>query len=143
MAPRVDPYKNFNFRVEIDGLSVAGFSECTGLETEVSVIEYREGADSAVRKLPGLAKVGDVTLKRGITQSNELQSWHKNILNGVPDRKDVAVILMDDERTPVVVWRLRHAFPRKWQGPALRANGNEVAIESLELSCEGLERENV
>jgi len=143
MAPRVDPYKNFNFRVEIDGLSVAGFSECTGLETEVLVIEYREGADSAVRKLPGLAKVGDVTLKRGITQSNELQSWHKNILNGVPDRKDVAVILMDDERTPVVVWRLRHAFPRKWQGPALRANGNEVAIESLELSCEGLERENV
>ncbi len=143
MASRVDPYKNFHFRVEVDGLTVAGFSECIGLETEVAVIEYREGADNAVRKLPGLAKIGDVTLKRGITKSNELQNWHRNILNGVPDRKDVAVILLDDERAPVVVWRLRHAFPRKWQGPTLRANGNEVAIESLELSCEGLERENV
>jgi phage tail-like protein len=140
---RVDPYKNFNFRVEIEGLAVAGLSEGTGLETEVAVIEYREGADSAVRKLPGLAKVGDVTLKRGITKSNELQDWHNNILNGVPDRKDVLVILMDDERTPVIVWKLFHAFPRKWQGPALRAHGNEVAIETLELSCEGLKRENV
>ena len=143
MAPRVDPYKNFNFRVEIDTLPVAGFSECSGLETEVSVIEYREGADALVRKLPGLMKVGDVTLKRGITKSNELQNWHQNILNGVPDRKDVIVILMDDERNPVVVWKLFHTFPRKWEGPTLRATGNEVAIETLVLSCERLVRENV
>lgn len=143
MASRVDPYKNFNFRVEIDGLAVAGFSECSGLETEVSVIEYREGGDVSVRKLPGLAKVGDVTLKRGITKSNELQNWHRNILNGVPDRKDVVVILMDDEKNPVIVWRLFHTFPRKWEGPTFRATGNEVAIETLVLSCERLERENV
>ena len=142
MAPRVDPYKNFNFRVEIDGLTVGGFSECSGLETEVSVIEYREGGDISVRKLPGLAKVGDVTLKRGVTKSNELQNWHRNILNGTPDRRDVIVILMDDEKTPVVVWKLFNAFPRKWQGPTLRGTGNEVAIEVLELACEGLEREN-
>lgn len=143
MAPRVDPYKNFNFRVEIDGLAVAGFSECSGLETEVSVIEYREGGDVSVRKLPGLAKVGDVTLKRGITKTNELQNWHRNILNGVPDRKDLIVILMDDEKNPVIVWKLFNAFPRKWQGPTLRATGNEVAIETLELACERLERENI
>jgi phage tail-like protein len=142
MAPRVDPYKNFNFRVEIDGLTVAGFSECSGLETEVSVIDYREGGDFLVRKLPGLAKVGDVTLKRGITKSNDLQNWHRNVLNGVADRKNVVVILMDDARTPVVVWKLFDAFPRKWEGPTLRAQGNEIAIEALVLSCEGLERDN-
>jgi phage tail-like protein len=142
MAQRNDPYKNFNFRVEIDGLPVAGFSECSGLETEVSVIEYREGGDFSVRKLPGLAKVGDVTLKRGITKSNELQNWHQNILNGVADRKNVVVILMDDERNAVVLWKLFNTFPRKWEGPSLRAQGNEVAIESLVLSCERLEREN-
>ena len=143
MTVRVDPYKNFNFVVEIDGLTVAGFSECSGLSSEVDVIEYREGRDGSVRKLPGLARFGDVTLKRGITKSNELQSWHRNILNGVPDRKDVVVILLDDEKNPVVVWRLSHAFPRKWEGPDLRADGNEVAIETLELCCEGLERESV
>ncbi len=143
MAARVDPYKNFNFRVEIDGITVAGFSECSGLESEVAVIEYREGADISVRKLPGLAKFGDVTLKRGITKSSVLQDWHRNILRGVPDRKDVAVILMDDEKNPVVLWRLSHTFPRKWQGPTLRGDGNEVAIETLELCCEGLERETL
>lgn len=143
MAVRVDPYKNFNFVVEIEGLTVAGFSECSGLSTEVGVIEYREGGDSSVRKLPGLAKVGDVTLKRGITKSNDLQNWHRNILNGVPDRKNVVVILLDDEKNPAVVWRLAHAFPRKWEGPDLRANGNDVAIETLELCCEGLERESL
>ena len=85
MAPRKDPYKNFKFRVEIDNMMIAGFSECTGIESEVTCIEYREGGDSFTRKLPGLHKVGDITLKRGVTKSKELWDWHKNILNGVPD----------------------------------------------------------
>ncbi|HEY2918716.1 MAG TPA: phage tail protein, partial [Candidatus Binatia bacterium] len=73
MAARNDPYKNFKFRVEIDNLTIAGFSECTGLSSEVGCIEYREGGDFFVRKLPGLHKVGDITLKRGVTKSSELQ----------------------------------------------------------------------
>ena len=71
MAARVDPYKNFNFRVEIDGITVAGFSECSGLESEVAVIEYREGADISVRKLPGLAKFGDVSLCAGCAWNSD------------------------------------------------------------------------
>jgi phage tail-like protein len=139
-ATRVDPYKNFNFLVEIDGITQAGFSTCDGLSTEVDVIEYREGGDLLVRKLPGLGRVGDVTLKRGITNSNELQTWHRNILNGVPDRRNVVVTLLDDQRKPVVRWALSDAFPRKWEGPDLNAKGNEVAIETLTLCCERLER---
>jgi phage tail-like protein len=142
MAARNDPYKNFKFRVEIAGLTVAGFKECSGLSSEVGCIEYREGGDFAVRKLPGLHKVGDITLKRGVTKSGELQDWHKNIVNGVADRRDGVVILLDDDMTPVVRWKFFNAFPRKWEGPHLNATGNEVAIESLELCCEGIERDS-
>jgi phage tail-like protein len=137
---RVDPYKNFNFLVEIDGISIAGFSDCTGLESEVEVIEYREGGDRAIRKLAGLPRLGDLTLKRGVTRSTELQDWHRKILDGVTDRRSVAVILLDDEHNEVLRWVVLNAFPRKWEGPHLHANGNEVAIETLELCCEGIER---
>ena len=141
MAARNDPYKNFKFRVEIDQITSAGFSECTGLSTEVDCIEYREGGDFFSRKLPGRAKYGNITLKRGVTKSAELQDWHKNILNGVADRRDGSVILLDDDLTPVVRWKFFNAFPRKWEGPDFNAKGNEVAIESLELCCERIERD--
>lgn len=137
---RVDPYKNFNFHVEIDGITVAGFSEVTGLSSEVSVIEYREGSDFATRKLPGLPKFGNITLKRGMTKSAELQNWHKAILNGAADRRNGVIILLDDERTEVVRWNFLEGFPAKWEGPELKAGGNEVAIESIEICCERIER---
>ncbi len=135
-----EPYKNFNFLVEIAGLTEAGFAECSGLESSVGVIEYREGGDHIVRKLPGLRKLGNITLKRGVTKSHELQDWHKNILNGQADRRNGSIILLDDARQEVVRWNFYNAFPAKWEGPNLNAKGNEVAIESLELCVEGLER---
>ena len=141
MAARKDPYKNFNFRVEINGVTSAGFSEVTGLSTEVDCIEYREGGDLFARKLPGLRKFGNIVLKRGVTKSAELQDWHKNILNGVADRRDGVIILLDEDMTPAVRWKFFNAFPWKWEGPDLKADGNEVAIESLELCCERIERD--
>jgi phage tail-like protein len=140
MPARVDPHGNFNFRVEIENTSVASFAECTGLSSQVDVIEYREGGDPTIRKLPGIRRFGDITLKRGITTSNELQGWHANVLNGVPDRRNGSVILLDDAGQEVVRWNFFNAFPRKWEGPDLRGEGHEVAIETLTLSCEGLER---
>jgi phage tail-like protein len=142
-AARKDPYKNFNFLVQIDGITQAGFAEVSGLRLEIDVVEYREGGDpsSAVRKLPGLSKVGDVTLKRGVTASNELQAWIESIAKGVVDRKNGVIVLLDDERKPVVRWKFFEAFPRKWEGPFLDAKGSDAAIESLTLCCERLERE--
>lgn len=139
---RKDPYKNFNFLVEIDGMTQAGFSECSGLRLEIDVIEYREGSEpsSAVRKLPGLSKVGDITLKRGITTSNQLQAWIESVAKGIVNRKNGVIILLDDERKPVVRWKFFNAFPRKWEGPVLDAKGTDVAIETLTLCCERLER---
>lgn len=142
MAARKDPYKNFNFLVEISGVTSAAFSEVTGLSSEVDCIEYREGGDLTVRKLPGLRKFGNIVLKRGVTKSTELQDWHKNILNGVSDRRDGLIILLDEDMTPAVRWKFFNAFPRKWEGPDLKADGTEVAIESLELCCERIERDS-
>jgi|SRR6516225_2548800 phage tail-like protein len=136
---RVDPYKNFNFRVEIAGSAVAGFSECSGLTSEIDVVEYREGQDGTVRKLPGLVKFSDITLKRGITVSNDLQNWFSNILNGQSDRRNGAVILLDDQNNEVVRWSFSGAFPRKLEGPHLRAGGSEVAIETIVLAVERLD----
>jgi phage tail-like protein len=140
-STRHDPFKNFNFLVEIEGITQAGFSECSGLRSEVDVIEYREGGElSSVRKLPGRVKVGDITLKRGVTTSNELQEWFQTILNGVTTRKNGVIVLLDDQRQPAVRWNFFNAFPRKWEGPSLDAKGTDVAIETLTLCCERLER---
>lgn len=136
----VEPFKNCNFLVEIGGFTEAGFSECSGLESSVGVIEYREGGDHAVRKLPGLRKFGNITLKRGVTKSRELHDWHKNILDGQNDRRNGSIILLDDARQEVVRWNFFNAFPARWVGPNLNAKGNDVAIETLELCCESLER---
>jgi phage tail-like protein len=140
MPSRRDPYKNFNFLVEIDNVTVAGFSEVTGLSSEVDIIEYREGGDSIVRKVPGLRKYGNITLQRGITQDTQLWDWHKNILDGVVDRRNGVITLLDDARNPQVRWVFIDAFPQKYEGPTLNAKGNDVAIETLTLCCESIER---
>src|SRR5713226_7697808 len=140
MATRMDPYKNFNFRVEIEGISIGSFSGCTGLSSRVDVIEYREGGDQTLRKLPGVKRFGDITLKRGITNSRELQDWHTNILNGKPDRRNGSVILLDDAGQEVLRWNFFNAFPQKWEGPDFNGEGSDVAIETVTLTLEGLER---
>ncbi|HYH84242.1 MAG TPA: phage tail protein [Pyrinomonadaceae bacterium] len=137
---REDPYSAFNFTVEIDGIPVAGFTECTGLNTETDAIEYRTGdLDITVKKLPGLKKFGNITLKRGFTDNHDLWLWRKTVLDGKTERRDGAVVLKNEARTEALRWTFREAWPRKWEGPAFNAKTNEVAIETLELVCEGIE----
>jgi phage tail-like protein len=143
MAPpqRDDPYKAFNFLVEIDGVALAGFSEVSGLESETAVIEYRVGGEpNRVRKLPGLTKYANIVLKRGVTQNAELWDWRKTVEDGNVDRRNGSIILLDDSRTPVVRWNFFEGWIAKWQGPALNASGDEVAIERIEIAHERLER---
>lgn len=141
---RVDPYRSFNFRVEIDGLTVGSFSEASGLSSDGDAVEYREGTDKAltVRKLIGLRKYSNVTLKRGYTQNAELWNWYRNIQNGVPDRRNGSIILMDEERKDVMRWSIENAWPNKIEGPAFKASSSETAIESVELVHEGLSLES-
>jgi phage tail-like protein len=140
---RDNPYLNFNFLVDIGLGDSIGFSEVELPSGEVEVIQYREGDDksSTARKLPGRAKYANVTLKRGITGSAALYEWWTSARDGQVQRRNVTITLLDEQRQPVLRWLLRNAWPVKIEGPALNATGNEVAIESLELSHEGLEIE--
>jgi len=141
-AARNDPFAAFNFIVEIDGIAKAGFSEVYGLAVEVEAVDYREGTDPSpvVRKLPGLRKYSNITLKRGYTPDLSLWKWMKTVLDGQAVRAGVAITLLDSQRQPAARWHVREAWPCKYEGPSLNASGNDVAVETLELCHEGLER---
>lgn len=137
---RVDPFRTFNFRLEIDGLTVGSFRECSGLAADGNAVDYREGTDipRSVRKLIGLQTYSNVTLKRGYTSNPELWNWYKNIVNGIPDRRHGSVILMDEQRKDVLRWSLENMWIKKIEAPSFNATANEVAVESVELVHEGL-----
>ena len=140
---RDNPYANFNFVVELGGEEAGGFSEVDLPAGEIEVIEYREGADrvSAARKLPGRVSYPNVVLKRGIAGRLELFDWWKAVRDGVVDRRNVSITLLDEARNPVQRWVLRNAWPAKLGYSRLEGLGNEVAIETLELAHEGFETE--
>lgn len=139
-AERRDPYRSFNFQLEIDGVPLGAFSEVSGLTAEGDAVDYREGIDvqQNVRKLPGLRKYSNITLKRGYTQDKSLWRWYGNIVNGQPDRRDVTIVLLNEARQPVLRWHAESAWINKIEGPSLKAAGNEIAMESVELVHEGL-----
>ena len=142
--PDRTPYRSFNFRVEIDGIGEGQFAEVEVPEAEITVVEYREGADKAstTRKLPGRVRYGNVVLKRGITGDLALYEWFRAVANGDFQPRDVAIILLDAERQPVIRWRARDAWPTKYAVSDLNAKSNEVAIEIMELAVEGIEVES-
>ena len=137
---RNDPYRAFNFVLEIDNIPKGAFSEVGGLTAEGDSVDYREGTDlqSNVRKLMGLRKYTNVTLKRGYTQDKSLWRWYGNIVNGQADRRDVTIVLLNEARQPVLRWHAESAWVNKIEGPSFKAAGNEIAMESVELVHEGL-----
>jgi len=138
---RNDPLRNFRFRLEISGISEAHFSEVSGFDISVDAIDYREGDDPThVRKLPGLTKYANVTLKRGITDSMDLYNWHKDVVAGKIQRKTVAIVVLDEEGKDKARFQITEAWPTKYDPMDLNAKGNDVSIETLELVNEGVER---
>jgi phage tail-like protein len=138
---RNDPLRNFRFLVEIDGIQQAAFTECSGLGSEVQVIEYRSGNEpTATRKLPGRVSYPNIVLRWGVTKSRELYDWHLQVIQGNAQRKNGAVILLDETGQESVRWKFFNAWPSRWEGPTLNAMSNGVAIESLTLTCERQEQ---
>lgn len=140
---RVDPYGNFNFLVEIDGIARAAFQEASGFDSTIDIIEHREGGDNTTpRKLPGLTKYSNITLKWGVTDDSELYNWHRQWVTGSPSakRKNGSIVLLDRQGTEKVRWNFINAWPSKWDGPDFNAEGNDIAIETLEIAHEGIER---
>jgi len=139
-ANRNDPFGAFNFSVEIDGVTTTSFSEVSGLDAEIEPIEYRTGdEDITVRKIPGLRKYSNITLKRGFTPDLSLWNWMKQGLAGKVMRANMSITLLDGARQPVLRWNVREAWPCKWEGPDLNTKGNDIAIETLEICHEGIE----
>ena len=140
---RVDPLGNFRFRVEIGGLPAAMFSEVSIGATTIEVVEYREGTDPThVRKLPGLAKFGNITLKRGVTSSLDLANWHLQVVRGqiAAARKAIAIVVLDAAGQDAARFVVSEAWPVKYDPSDLNGKGNEVLIELLEIANEGVER---
>jgi phage tail-like protein len=143
---RPDPYGGHNFQVTVtgisdDGLAVSGsFTEVSGLEVEVTPIEYRNGSeDITVRKIPGLKKFSNITLKKGVTGHVEFWNWIDAAMNGQVQRTDGSILLLDENRQEVMRWNFTRGWPTKYTGPGLNASNNEIAMETLELAVEGLE----
>jgi len=144
-----DPFANFRFGLELNDVQVAGFSECTGLNIEAKVYEYKEGGrNDTTLKFPDTATYGNVTLKRGVTNATELMDWQLDVVNGTfatnhrGDDTSVAIVMFDETAAnPGVVrrWTLLRPFPVKWVGPDFKATGNEIAIEALEIAHEGIQ----
>jgi phage tail-like protein len=138
---RIDPYRSFNFRIEIDNTTVASFSEVSGAVAEGDAVDYREGKDSvnSVRKLVGLRKYGPITLKRGYTKDSTLWDWYAAVATGSSGaRRSGSIVLRDETQTDVLFFHFVNGFINKIEGPSLKASGNEVAIESVEIVHEGL-----
>lgn len=134
---RKDPYRNFKFRVEIGGIVQAGFSEAVIPDASAEVIEYREGMDGPMtRKLLGRVTYGNVLLKWGSTNSRELYDWWKSIVDGDMVRRNMTIIICDEKGQDAKRWVIRDAWPVKYTASSMKAKGNEVAIEEIELACE-------
>lgn len=143
VGQRNDPYRNNRFLLEIDSIKQAGFSDATIPDSTQDAIEYREGNEPpTVRKIPGLIKYGNVTLKWGTTDSMELYKWRQLVEQGkMKDaRRNVAIVLLDEEGNTKCRWEFSQAWPNKYDAPDFSAKGNEIAIETLEIAHEGMKR---
>jgi phage tail-like protein len=134
-----DPYAGYNFYVEWNGIIHAGFQECTGLDSTQQAGEYREGTDPlTMRKIPGLVSYSNITLQRGITNNDELWKWRQSIMSGNVERREISIVLLDDQAQEKIRWNLTHCWPTGWNAPDFNATSDDVAIESLELAHEGV-----
>jgi len=138
------PIPKFHFQVEWGGSKI-GFTEVSGLDVSTDVIEYREGSSPEFHKIkmPGMQKFSNVTLKRGTFRGdNDFYKWFNTISLNTIERRDLVISMLNENHEPVVVWKVKNAFPVKVQSTDLKADGNEVAIETVEIAHEGLTIQN-
>jgi len=136
---RTDPLANAKFSVEIDMIQEATFTEASGLEAELDIFEYQEGGNNLfTHKLPGRVKYPNVTLKRGVTTSNDLWMWFEMGTFGKINRRNISIVLYDQDGSEVRRWNLINAYPIKWTGPSFDASAKAVSIETVVFAHEGM-----
>jgi phage tail-like protein len=142
---RVDPFLNYNFKIEIDGIHRAGFRECSGLDASIAAVTYREGDEKVFtsRKMPGQVTYPNIALKWGMTTDKDFYDWAKKFIDGkgtVSERKNGSIVLMDTAGEEKVRWNFVFGWVTKWSGGSFNATASDVAIESVEIAHEGLSR---
>ena len=144
MSDHFYPLVTYSFTVDWGGTQI-GFTEISGLDFEADVIEYRHGASPEYSKIkmPGQVKYPDIVAKRGtFTGDNQFYAWWNTIKQSSVERRDITIALLNEDRVPVIVWKARNAWAKKVQSTGLKADGSEVAIESIEIAHEGLSVQN-
>jgi phage tail-like protein len=138
----VDPYRNFNFKLEIQGVVEGHFTECSGLGVRVQPIRYREGGvGQVVRVIPGRVDYAEVTLRYGLTKSSDLWNWFLKSVKGEVERRNISIVVLEPNGADEALrWNLLNAWPCEWRGAMLDATANDAAIEELKLAFETLER---
>jgi phage tail-like protein len=138
----IDPYRAYNFKLQIQGVTEGHFTECSGLGVDVQPIRYREGgAGQVVHVIPGPVSYSDIVLRYGLTSSTELWQWLLTAVRGTVQRRNVSILMLDSSgATEVVRWDVTNAWPARWRGAPLDALAKEIAIESLTLVFETLQR---
>lgn len=135
------PHGRFRYKVEIDGLEAGGFSEATGFDASIDVIEYREGdMVQTPMKIPGLKKYGNITLKQGVADSMVMYEWMIAGVEGEVERKTITITILDETETAAASWQVINAWPTKYTAPDFNATSSEIAIESMEIAHEGMTR---
>lgn len=136
------PQAKFRYKVEIDGLEAGGFSEVSGFDASIDVIEYREGDMTAETpiKVAGLKHYGNITLKQGLTDSRVMYDWLAAGVNGEVQRKTLTITLLNDTQSPAASWQIINAWPTKYTAPDFNATASEIAIETVEVAHEGMTR---
>jgi phage tail-like protein len=138
-SPTPDPVAELRFKVELPGMSIGRFSECTGISVEVETKEYAEGgSNDFVHKLPTRVKYPNIVLKRGVTHEEALLKWFLDS-RSAPQRRDMTISLLGPGLGLVRSWVFMNAYPVKWTGPNMNANSNSVAVETLEIVHNGLQ----
>jgi phage tail-like protein len=135
-----DHIGNFNFKVEIEGVTQGAFRNVEGLESETEIVEYQDGDDIILRKRPGRTKYANIVLKRGYVNNDELWQWRKKVIDGAVERKSGSVILCDDDGAEIMRYNFFEGWPAKWKGFQLDGKGTDVNVEEIELAVEKIEK---
>ena len=135
-----DHIGQFNFKVEIEGVTVGAFRNVEGLDSETEVVEYQDGDDIILRKRPGRTKYSNLTFKRGYVNTDELWQWRKKVIEGKVERKSGSVILCADDGSEIMRYNFFESWPCKWKGFSLDGKGADVTVEEIELAVEKIER---
>jgi phage tail-like protein len=135
-----DHIGNFNFKIEIEGVTTGAFRNVEGLDSETEIVEYQDGDDIILRKRPGRTKYSNITLKRGYIDNPELWDWRKKVIDGKVERKSGSVILCSDDGEEIMRYNFFEAWPCKWKGFTFDGKGTDVNVEELEFAVEKVEK---